>query len=414
MDKYEFLDQIGSGSYGIVMKAKSKSNGTLRMTSDEIVAIKLIRKTPNSDNSELEEEVNNLIQLDHPNIIKLLEVYQNEQYIFLVQEYCACPFIDFVKKRKLNEEDLRVIVKQLLSALHYCHKVGVIHRDIKIQNIMFANPDDITSLKLIDFGLAGRITTESIYQAMGTAIYLAPEVIIGEYDERIDMWSLGILIYYTVNGVPPFQGRSARELYQNIVKGSSINYVPRIPGASEELNDLLARMLRYDKNERISAEHALKHMWVVLKQDSNKTIVKDLFLNKVLHFISKSKFLKLLAFQYSTRWKDSFCKPLKDALEAIDSDHDGIISLEEFLGAIDTFNRSICARVFSRQEAETIFAALDFNNNGQIDYLEFQTLFSSQILFSDDKVLLNEFKRMDLVDFLPDSRTATASSTREK
>lgn len=116
-----------------------------------------------------------------------------------------------------------------------------------------------------------------------------------------------------------------------------------------------------------------------------------------------SRFLKLLVFQFSTRWKDSFCKPLKEALEAIDSDHDGIISISEFLegtldsAAIEAFNKMIGSRIFSRQEAESIFAALDFNSNGQIDYLEFQTLFASQVLFTDEKTLYNEFKRMDLV-----------------
>ena len=100
---------------------------------------------------------------------------------------------------------------------------------------MFTCQNNITSLKLIDFGLSGRITAHSNYQAMGTAIYLAPEMIMGEYDEKVDLWSLGIMIYYTLNGVPPFQGRSTRELYQNIVEGADINYVPKIAGGSSEV-----------------------------------------------------------------------------------------------------------------------------------------------------------------------------------
>ena len=131
-----------------------------------------------------------------------------------------------------------MILKQLLSALVYCHKLGVIHRDIKFQNIMFTNENDITSLKLIDFGLSAQIDNKKsmMSKAMGTAVYLAPEVILGEYDEKVDIWSVGVLIYYMLNGVPPFQGRNPRELYENIIHGASINYVPRIQGASIEVS----------------------------------------------------------------------------------------------------------------------------------------------------------------------------------
>lgn len=116
--------------------------------------------------------------------------------------------------------------------------MGVIHRDIKFQNILFADEDDITSLKLIDFGLSAQINNKktSISKAMGTAVYLAPEVILGEYDEKVDIWSVGVIIYYMFNGVPPFQGRNHRELYENIIHGASINYVPKIQNASVEVD----------------------------------------------------------------------------------------------------------------------------------------------------------------------------------
>ena len=294
---------------------------------------------------------------------------------------------------------MRVIVKQLLSALHYCHKLGVIHRDIKMQNVMSLDQNDITSLKLIDFGLSGKLSGENgNYRAMGTAIYIAPEMIMGEYDEKIDLWALGILIFYTMTGSPPFQGRTQRELYLNIIQGQTHRFVPSIPQATAELNDLLAKMLKYDKSERISAQNAIKHIWILLKSSTNGPAIKDFFLKNITSFLNKSKFLKLLSFQYSAKWRDAFGKPLKDSMAALDVDGDGIISKEEFISAIDRFNKSIKNRLFSRQEAEMIFANLDFNGNGQIDYLEFQTLFSSQMLMSDETLLFKEFSKLDLVD----------------
>lgn len=137
-----------------------------------------------------------------------------------------------------------------------------------------------------------------------------------------------------------------------------------------------------------------------MKQDNTKTIVSDSFFSKIESFLSKSKFLQLMAFQYSTRWRDSYCIPLKKALEIIDIDVDGIISHEEFVMAIDKFNKEVGKVIYTQEEAEAIFAALDFNNNGQIEYIEFQTMFASQALCSDEVALQNEFKRMDLVGLI--------------
>lgn len=101
---------------------------------------------------------------------------------------------------------------------------------------MLSKADDISSLKLIDFGLSAHSSRKTaMSQAMGTVMYLAPEVILGEYDEKVDIWSVGVLVYYMLNGVPPFPGRDPREVYENIVAAASINYAPKIQGASEEV-----------------------------------------------------------------------------------------------------------------------------------------------------------------------------------
>lgn len=367
----------------------------------------MIQKNMVKDPTLLKNEVDNLVLLDHPNIVKLFETYENDEYLFMVQEYCEFSFSKFLKKNKLNEEMVRQLLKQLLSALVYCHKLGVIHRDIKFQNIMFSHENDIKSLKLIDFGLSGHIdsTNTQFSRAMGTAVYLAPEVILGEYNEKVDIWSVGVLIYYMLNGVPPFNGRDARELYENIIHGASINYVPKVQGASDLLNDLLAKMLKYDKNERIPAHQAIRHVFILVKQAQSAfeavpaKVLDDLFLNRIADFLKKNKLLKLFAFQYSARWRDCYCQPLKEALAQIDTDNDGIISYQEFMSALELFNSVTSQKKYTKEEAELIFNALDANSNGQIDYLEFQCLFAAQILFRDEKSLFNEFKRIDSVDF---------------
>ena len=157
-------------------------------------------------------------------------------------------------------------------------------------------------------------------------------------------------------------------------------------------------MLKYDKNERISACKAISHVFILFNQPTNKCILEDLVMNRIVPFVKKNKFLRLLAFQYSSRWRDSYCKPLKEAFDHVDVDNDGIISYNEFKAAFELFNSCSTAQKFTSKQIDIIFQELDANDNGQIDWLEFQCLFSSQFLFENEKSLLNEFRRLDMVD----------------
>jgi len=392
VEKYEFLEQIGEGGFGMVMKAKSKSTG-------EIVAIKLISRERVKDQSILENEVNNLAMLDHPNIVKLIEVYENSEYVFMVQEYCECSLGCYLKKNKLTEDTLKLLLKKILSALVYCHKIGVIHRDIKLQNIMLSKEGDINSLKLIDFGLSAQThyNKAKMSQAMGTAMYLAPEVIFGEYDEKVDLWSLGVLVYYMLNGVPPFPGRDPREVYENIMQAASINYVPKIQGASDELNDLWSRMLRYDKNERISAQSALNHVYLIIKGSNNSQnkVLSDTTWLIFKEYMASVRLSKLLSLQYASRWKDCHCAILRETLSIFDTDNDGMISQAEFFQAISLFNACYPSKRLTKAQTVEAFTILDANQNGTIDYIELQSVFACQILFENEQALLNEFKRID-------------------
>lgn len=346
------------------------------------------------------EEVELLKKLDHPNIVKLHELFENNKFIFLVMELCECNLIEYFQLKKSgSEKELAIVCTKILSALSYCHKSGFVHRDIKFQNILLGNEKDIRTLKIIDFGLSVNIASEKkLTKALGTAIYLAPEVISGNYNEKADIWSLGVMLYYLIFGSPPFTGKDAQELYMNILVACGVNnLIPQTWIDENPIGDLINKMLIYSPEERYSAEELLKHPWLKADDHSTNPCIKEDVIENIQTYVVKNKFLRILSYQYATRWKDTYCESLKDSFMIIDKNQDGVISEEEFIEAILRFNGNIGEDIFPVDILKMVFYALDSNGNGQIDYTEFQALFSQNDLFNNDKLLLEQFASIDEV-----------------
>ena len=168
------------------------------------------------------EEVSILNTLDHPNIVKYFETYDDKKYIYLVMEFIEGEqlFDKIVHQTNqvFGESQAAGYMRQLISAVFHCHTMGIVHRDIKPENIMITRGNDV---KLIDFGLSKNsgITHGSMHTIAGTPYYMAPEVLKGSYNEKADMWSLGVLLYTLVSGYLPFQGKNSAEVFKKIKEG---------------------------------------------------------------------------------------------------------------------------------------------------------------------------------------------------
>lgn len=169
-------------------------------------------------------EINVMAKMDHQNIIKLYEIFEDNRYIYLVMEECTGGelfdrIIDRINKKKLfTEREAAVLFKQLMSCINYCHSQGICHRDLKPENLLFLTPADDSPLKVIDFGLSkifdkkdNKMTTK-----VGTAYYVSPEVLQGNYDQSCDIWSAGVILYIILTGDPPFNGANDNEIYRKI------------------------------------------------------------------------------------------------------------------------------------------------------------------------------------------------------
>jgi len=250
MQNYHLLNQIGEGSFGRVYKARRKYTGRL-------VAIKMINKLGQTkeDLQSFRGEISILRKADHPNIMRMLEIFETDTDFCLVTELARGDLFQIISDNQtLPEEILKKVAFQLLSALNYLHIHRVIHRDIKPQNVLISMNGN---LKLCDFGFARSLSNNTIMlnSVKGTPLYMAPELVQEQqYNERVDIWSLGIILYELFYGKPPYYTNSIYKLIQMIVN-DPITW----PGPiSEQFKDVLKSMLQKDPSARYSCDAVLK------------------------------------------------------------------------------------------------------------------------------------------------------------
>ena len=178
---------------------------------------------------QLFEEIFIMCQLDHPNIVRLEEVYESQSEIYLVQELCLggelFDRLDEQPDYHYTEQQCARLIKQMLSAVRYIHSKGIVHRDLKLENFLFSTTSPDSEIKMIDFGLSKHFTHGQQHnEAVGTPYTVAPEVLRGKYDEKCDVWAIGVITYLLLSGDPPFGGCGGPEpltvVRQNILRGS--------------------------------------------------------------------------------------------------------------------------------------------------------------------------------------------------
>jgi hypothetical protein len=259
---YSFLDHLGSGSYGnVVLGSNDKSK--------EKFAIKVIDKSnkPARFLKFIKTEIEIMRFCNHENIIKFVDCFETADSIYIVQEYLQGGDLFYyyteVMQKKLSEDKIKNIMRQLGQGIKYLHEYGIIHRDIKPQNIMLTDKSSSPKVRIVDFGLSRIIgSQEKASECLGTLNFSAPEVVKKTgYNNKVDIWSLGILIYYLLFDNLPFSDPDKQKL--NVV--TNICYkdytLPNVSKISPELNDLLKGCLDKNCDKRLNIDQFLSHKW---------------------------------------------------------------------------------------------------------------------------------------------------------
>jgi len=260
---------IGRGRFGVIRRCFNKRSG-------QQAACKTIRKADLLHDSIDRECLNNEIKImqyvsGHPSVVALHDVYEDDDFLHLVMEMCSGgDLLDRFVSRKntvpFSEEEAATILKKLMEAISYCHSMGIAHRDIKPDNILFSsNSNSVAQMKLADFGQASSFSPGqgSMQGIMGTPYYVAPEVLGGkDYNEKVDVWSAGVILYIMLSGVPPFVGETAQEIFEAVLCGRLLFPSDRWISISHSAKDLIRRMLSRDVTKRLSANQVLEHGWI--------------------------------------------------------------------------------------------------------------------------------------------------------
>ncbi len=385
-DFYEIQDEIGSGRYSRCYRAKNIDTG-------DYYACKVIEKGNLTDYDTLMSEINILLTLDHPNIIKLYEIFETDKFIYLIMELCTGGelFDRIIKKTEngeiFNEREAANIFRQMMGAISYCHSKKIVHRDLKPENLLLLNESPNSPIKVIDFGMSKifKESTETMSDYVGTAFYISPEVLEGKYDSKCDIWSAGVILYLLLSGCLPFDGENDEEVFQKIKSRKYDFPSNEWDNISEEAKDLVKGML-CDVSCRFDIEQVIKHTWVRKLAPISKPWEKNTLNINALKIFAKSNKLRQATITFiASRLNENNLQKYKNSFQKIDIKGNGMLDMDEMKKAIG-----------NRGFVDEIFRGIDTDNTGAIEYTKFVAANMDKNLYLDSGRLKSAFKIFDL------------------
>jgi calcium-dependent protein kinase len=394
---YRTIKELGQGGFGHVYLAEHRTTKQHRAVK-EIEKAKA-NKIPGGKTKFI-REVEILGKLDHPNIVRLYELYEDNFRYYVVSELLTGGelFDYIVSSKHLSEPVAARIMHQVFSAVSFCHQNNIVHRDLKPENLMLetaVTTVENINIKLIDFGTSCFYdAAQPMRQKLGTPYYIAPEVLGSGYNEKCDLWSCGVILYILLSGFPPFPGKTDEEIIRRVRLGKYTFAHTEFDQVSEQAKNFIKRLLVLDPGERPSAQEALQDPWIRMKLEATDTSMEfvSTSLEKLAVFRAETKLKQaVLTFITSQIVNQSNSRDMRETFKRLDSDGNGRLSKEELIAAY--------AELMSEEEArstvESVMQKVDADGNGYIDYSEFMMATMNQHILLSKQNMETAFNMFD-------------------
>merc|ERR1719454_2050797 len=389
----EFYDmdkkKLGEGSYGSVCKGTNKSTGAPR-------AVKSISKEHMKNLERFKQEIAIMKMMDHPNIIKLYESFEDRKNIYLVMELCMGGelFDRIIDAGHFTEVQAAILMQQIIRAIYYLHENHVCHRDLKPENFLFTTKEPLEkcALKIIDFGLACKFDQNSVLSTKaGTPYYVAPQVLAGKYDHLSDLWSCGVIMYVLLCGYPPFFGETDAEVLSKVRLGNFSFNAADWKNVSEDAKNLIRMLLKMNPRDRYTAEQALNHEWIKNKAPKAADVnLQSNFVDNLRQFRGQNKLKKAALHVIAGQLNEDQIKILRETFMALDHNGDGQLTVNEMKEGIKKAGlKEIPA------DLQQIMQDVDSDGSGVIDYTEFLAATLDKRVYMKEDVCWSAFRVFD-------------------
>ncbi|EOA30208.1 hypothetical protein CARUB_v10013325mg [Capsella rubella] len=367
--RYTIGKLLGHGQFGYTYVATDKKTG-------DRVAVKKIDKAKMTIPIAVEDvkrEVKILQALTgHENVVRFYNAFEDKNSVYIVMELCeGGELLDRILARKdsrYSEKDAAVVVRQMLKVAAECHLRGLVHRDMKPENFLFKSTDEDSALKATDFGLSDFIKPgKKFHDIVGSAYYVAPEVLKRRSGPESDVWSIGVISYILLCGRRPFWDKTEDGIFKEVLKNKPDFRRKPWPTISNSAKDFVKKLLVKDPRARLTAAQALSHPWVREGGDASEIPIDISVLNNMRQFVKFSRLKQFALRALATTLDEEELADLRDQFDAIDVDKNGAISLEEMRQALA---KDHPWKLKDARVAE-ILQAIDSNTDGFVDFSEF-------------------------------------------
>ena len=387
-DDYLIGRILGQGQFGVTTLAKRKDNNK-RCACKTISKLKLVTE---ADIQDIKREVHILRHLSGTNnVVQFYGVYEDIRNVHIVMELCEGGelYDSIIEAGHYSEKKAAKNLQTMLMVVKNMHDLGVVHRDLKPENFLLSSKSGDAELKATDFGLSAFFKDgERFSEVIGSAYYIAPEVLLNNYGHEIDVWSIGVIMYILLCGWPPFNGETEKEIFNNILK-APIDFVSDPwPAISEGAKDCVNKMLVRDPAKRATCTEILSHPW--MNESAPDTPLDNAVAKRIKQFAAMNKLKKAALKIMAASLTASEVEGLKKMFATMDKDGSGCITFEEL-------RKGLKQQGFSGAENEIMdmMEKMDLDGNGTVDWDEFIAATVNVQMLNQSEALLKAFQTID-------------------